>query len=65
MLLLYGQAVYNIKDCQWYLTNFEGGLIQEWLQQHGPFDAVIDGANVGLSNKQNFGFFEVISYLSI
>ncbi|GMI80517.1 proteinaceous RNase P 1 [Hibiscus trionum] len=27
---------------------------QEWLQQHGPFDAVIDGANVSLINSENF-----------
>ncbi|KAL4386027.1 hypothetical protein GQ457_09G027600 [Hibiscus cannabinus] len=27
---------------------------QEWLQQHGPFDAVVDGANVALINSVNF-----------
>ncbi|MQL81148.1 hypothetical protein Taro_013589, partial [Colocasia esculenta] len=31
---------------------------QEWLDQHGPFDAVIDGANVGLYNQHNFSFFQ-------
>ncbi|GKV29407.1 hypothetical protein SLEP1_g38339 [Rubroshorea leprosula] len=29
---------------------------QEWLQQHGPFDAVVDGANVGLINLHYFHF---------
>lgn len=29
---------------------------QEWLQQHGPFDAVVDGANVSLVNLHNFCF---------
>ncbi|XP_021298918.1 proteinaceous RNase P 1, chloroplastic/mitochondrial isoform X3 [Herrania umbratica] len=29
---------------------------QEWLQQHGPFDAVVDGANVGLINADSFNF---------
>lgn len=44
-------------------------FIQEWLRQHGPFDAVVDGANVGLHNQHHFSFFEVglcfylISYL--
>ncbi|KAK9292583.1 hypothetical protein L1049_020557 [Liquidambar formosana] len=32
---------------------------QEWLQKHGPFDAVIDGANMGLANKQSFRFSEL------
>ncbi|MBA0871531.1 hypothetical protein Goshw_027112 [Gossypium schwendimanii] len=27
---------------------------QEWLQQHGPFDAVVDGANVALINSEAF-----------
>ncbi|KAL2603159.1 hypothetical protein R1flu_017246 [Riccia fluitans] len=26
---------------------------QEWFEQHGPFDAIVDGANIGLYN-QNF-----------
>ncbi|BAT82638.1 hypothetical protein VIGAN_03268300 [Vigna angularis var. angularis] len=29
---------------------------QKWLERHGPFDAVVDGANVGLSNGHNFSF---------
>ncbi|KAA8545566.1 hypothetical protein F0562_020350 [Nyssa sinensis] len=37
---------------------------QEWLQQHGPFDAVIDGANVGLINQQNFSFFQLSSVVN-
>lgn len=27
---------------------------QEWLQRNGPFDAVVDGANVGLINTHTF-----------
>ncbi|GAB4833636.1 Proteinaceous RNase P 1, chloroplastic/mitochondrial, variant 3 [Ancistrocladus abbreviatus] len=34
---------------------------QEWLHQHGPFDAVVDGANVGLVNQQKFSFFQLRS----
>ncbi|PON64657.1 Protein-only RNase P, C-terminal [Trema orientale] len=34
---------------------------QEWLQRHGPFDAVIDGANVGLIKQHNFSFFQLKS----
>ncbi|KAK7261790.1 hypothetical protein RIF29_28110 [Crotalaria pallida] len=29
---------------------------QKWLDQHGPFDAVVDGANVGLCNMHHFSF---------
>ncbi|XP_017240728.1 proteinaceous RNase P 1, chloroplastic/mitochondrial [Daucus carota subsp. sativus] len=32
---------------------------QEWLQRHGPFDAVVDGANIGLSNQQSFNFLQL------
>ena len=37
--------------------------MQAWLDEHGPFDAIVDGANIGLYN-QNFGeggfnFFQV------
>ncbi|CAA7049577.1 unnamed protein product [Microthlaspi erraticum] len=32
---------------------------QEWLARHGPFDAVIDGANMGLVNQRNFNFFQL------
>jgi proteinaceous RNase P len=28
-------------------------FIQEWLDRHGPYDFVVDGANVGLY-QQNF-----------
>ncbi|XP_038878402.1 proteinaceous RNase P 1, chloroplastic/mitochondrial-like [Benincasa hispida] len=31
---------------------------QEWLEKHGPFDAVIDGANVGLLS-QHFSFIQL------
>ncbi|KAM0987076.1 hypothetical protein ACFX19_011399 [Malus domestica] len=33
------------------------GRFGEWLQGHGPFDAVVDGANVSLINEHNFSFF--------
>lgn len=39
---------------------FEGEIIQGWLEKHGPFDAVIDGANVGLVNERQFNFIQVI-----
>ncbi|KAL3724541.1 hypothetical protein ACJRO7_029678 [Eucalyptus globulus] len=32
---------------------------QAWLQKHGPFDAVVDGANAGLVNQKRFNFFQV------
>ncbi|XP_031261585.1 proteinaceous RNase P 1, chloroplastic/mitochondrial [Pistacia vera] len=32
---------------------------QEWLDQHGPFDAVIDGANVSLVNQRDFNFYQL------
>lgn len=35
------------------------GLVQVWLQRHGPFDAVVDGANLGLANKHTFSFSQV------
>ena len=41
------------------LIDWEGELVQEWLQRHGPFDAVVDGANVGLINQHSFKFSQV------
>lgn len=41
------------------VTDCGGVLFQEWLQQHGPFDAIIDGANVGLINQKTFSFSQV------
>ncbi|XP_022747854.1 proteinaceous RNase P 1, chloroplastic/mitochondrial [Durio zibethinus] len=32
---------------------------QEWLKQHGPFDAVVDGANVGLIKADTFNFYQL------
>ncbi|XP_016503390.1 proteinaceous RNase P 1, chloroplastic/mitochondrial [Nicotiana tabacum] len=32
---------------------------QEWLQKHGPFDAVVDGANVGLITQRSFNFSQL------
>ncbi|KAI3470354.1 hypothetical protein Pfo_027017 [Paulownia fortunei] len=34
-------------------------MVQEWLQRHGPFDAVVDGANVGLANQHTFSFSQI------
>lgn len=34
-------------------------LFQEWLQRHGPFDAVVDGANTALYNQHTFNFGQV------
>lgn len=39
--------------------------MQEWLGRHGPFDAVIDGANIGLVNQHNFSFYPVKKMLRI
>lgn len=41
-------------------------LLQGWLDRHGPFDVIVDGANVGLFN-QNFGeggfnFYQVFGF---
>ncbi|GAU10961.1 hypothetical protein TSUD_112550 [Trifolium subterraneum] len=35
------------------------GHFQKWLEKNGPFDAVVDGANVGLANIANFSFSQV------
>ncbi|CAL1385978.1 unnamed protein product [Linum trigynum] len=32
---------------------------QEWLRRHGPFDAVVDGANISLINQQHFNFHQL------
>ncbi|XP_047080980.1 proteinaceous RNase P 1, chloroplastic/mitochondrial-like [Lolium rigidum] len=37
---------------------------QEWLHRHGPFDAVIDAANVGLYNSKAFSFSQVNSVVN-
>ncbi|KAL2927416.1 Proteinaceous RNase P 1 chloroplastic/mitochondrial [Bienertia sinuspersici] len=37
---------------------------QEWLKTHGPFDAVVDGANVGLINTHNFSFRQLINVVN-
>jgi len=38
-------------------------LMQAWLDRHGPFDVIVDGANVGLYNQNfsdgGFSFFQV------
>ena len=47
------------------LIDLEGELIQEWLQMYGPFDAVVDGANVGLVSMHTFSFYQVSGILRI
>ncbi|KAL6651683.1 hypothetical protein ACP70R_010608 [Stipagrostis hirtigluma subsp. patula] len=37
---------------------------QHWLRRHGPFDAVIDAANVGLYNSKAFSFSQVNSVVN-
>ncbi|KAL5056959.1 hypothetical protein RYX36_028563 [Vicia faba] len=32
---------------------------QKWLEKNGPFDAVVDGANVGLANIADFSFSQL------
>uniref|UniRef100_A0A2N9G762 ribonuclease P n=1 Tax=Fagus sylvatica TaxID=28930 RepID=A0A2N9G762_FAGSY len=34
---------------------------QEWLQKYGPFDAVVDGANVSLVSMHTFSFYQLNS----
>ncbi|RVW15723.1 Proteinaceous RNase P 1, chloroplastic/mitochondrial [Vitis vinifera] len=58
-----GQVIHKTIASQ-ILTNLEGELIQEWLQRHGPFDAVVDGANVSLINQKSFSFFELNSVVN-
>lgn len=36
--------------------------LQAWLDRYGPFDAVIDGANIGLNNQYKFSFFQVMVF---
>lgn len=37
---------------------------QGWLRRHGPFDAVIDAANIGLYNSKAFSFSQVNSVVN-
>ncbi|CAH9117479.1 unnamed protein product [Cuscuta epithymum] len=37
---------------------------QEWLRRNGPFDAVVDGANVGLINNRDFSFLQLKSVVN-
>uniref|UniRef100_M8BYR1 ribonuclease P n=1 Tax=Aegilops tauschii TaxID=37682 RepID=M8BYR1_AEGTA len=37
---------------------------QDWLRRNGPFDAVIDAANVGLYNSKAFSFSQVNSVVN-
>ncbi|XP_074571215.1 proteinaceous RNase P 1, chloroplastic/mitochondrial-like [Curcuma longa] len=34
---------------------------KDWLDHHGPFDAVLDAANIGLNNQKIFNFFQLNS----
>ncbi|XP_043719715.1 proteinaceous RNase P 1, chloroplastic/mitochondrial [Telopea speciosissima] len=43
-------------------ADFNG--FQEWLRRHDPYDAVIDGANVGLINQHDFSFFQLNSIVN-
>ncbi|KAJ3681481.1 hypothetical protein LUZ60_015970 [Juncus effusus] len=36
----------------------------KWLEKNGPFDAVIDAANVGLCNQRDFSFHQVRNVIS-
>ncbi|KAL4179849.1 hypothetical protein AMTRI_Chr13g122180 [Amborella trichopoda] len=37
---------------------------QDWLGKNGPFEAVVDGANVGLYDQHNFSFFQLNSIVN-
>ncbi|KAG0632419.1 hypothetical protein M758_1G327100 [Ceratodon purpureus] len=41
--------------CQREAKNNEFKKFQAWLDRHGPFDAIVDGANVGLYNSNSPG----------
>ncbi|GLJ04718.1 hypothetical protein SUGI_0001890 [Cryptomeria japonica] len=40
--------------CERESKSFES--FQEWLEKHGPFDAIVDGANVGLYKDATFNY---------
>ncbi|KAF9609734.1 hypothetical protein IFM89_018182 [Coptis chinensis] len=44
------------KEVQANFNSFE-----DWIRRNGPFDAVIDGANVSLNNSHSFSFFQLNS----
>ncbi|XP_021732705.1 proteinaceous RNase P 1, chloroplastic/mitochondrial-like [Chenopodium quinoa] len=37
---------------------------QQWLQSNGPFDAVVDGANVGLCDSESFDFRQLANVVN-
>lgn len=55
----FATSLWNLACQKEVKTDFIG--FQEWLICHGPFEAVIDGANVGLFNQQDFSFFQLNS----
>ncbi|CAH9109603.1 unnamed protein product [Cuscuta europaea] len=48
----FAQSVASIAAQREKKSNFQ--KFQKWLDDYGPFEAVIDGANVGLLNQRNF-----------
>ncbi|KAH8934065.1 hypothetical protein BDL97_18G064700 [Sphagnum fallax] len=50
---MFAESLFTLA-CQREAKNNEFRKFQAWLDRHGPFDAIVDAANVGLYN-QNFG----------
>ncbi|CAK9270840.1 unnamed protein product [Sphagnum jensenii] len=50
---MFAESLFKLA-CQREAKNNEFRKFQAWLDQHGPFDAIVDAANVALHN-QNFG----------
>ncbi|CAH9131397.1 unnamed protein product [Cuscuta epithymum] len=48
----FAQSVASIAAQREKKSNFQ--KFQKWLDYYGPFEAVVDGANVGLLNQRNF-----------
>ncbi|KAL1532846.1 Proteinaceous RNase P 1, chloroplastic/mitochondrial [Salvia divinorum] len=53
----FAKSLAKLADEKEVKSNF--AQFQEWLQRHGPFDAVVDGANLGLANQRIFNFGQI------
>ena len=58
-LFIYALIQVMVIMFQWHPDSLKVVLVQDWLQEHGPFDAVVDGANIGLINNHSFNFTQV------
>ncbi|KAJ4804745.1 proteinaceous RNase P 1 [Rhynchospora pubera] len=54
----------SLMDLPYFKKNrYEFSRFKEWLKKNGPFDAVIDAANVGLCNQREFNFYQINSVI--